>query len=77
MTAFKVKGVYYELTMYFDAWNKEIIGYGLVSRKGDIKSYYDGLSQALFKIKEEQIEEPVILHTNQGSVYSSETFKIF
>ena len=26
MTAFKVKGIYYELTMYFDAWNKEIVG---------------------------------------------------
>ena len=74
MTAFKVKGVYYELTMYFDAWNKEIVGYGLVSRKGDIKSYYDGLNQVLDKIKEEQIEEPVILHTDQGSVYSSKEF---
>lgn len=27
MTAFKVKGIYYELTMYFSAWNKEIAGY--------------------------------------------------
>lgn len=71
MTAFWVKGIYYELTMYFDAWNKEIVGYGLVSRKGDIKSYYDGLNQVLNKIKEEQIEEPIILHTDQGSVYSS------
>ena len=71
MTAFKVKGTYYELTMYFDAWNKEIVGYGLASRKGDIRSYYDGLNQVLNKIKEEKIEEPVILHTDQGSVYSS------
>ena len=60
MTAFKVKGVYYELTLYFDAWNKEIIGYGLVSRKGNTKSYYDGLNQVLSKIKEEQIETPKI-----------------
>ena len=74
MTAFKVKGVYYELTMYFDAWNKEIVGYGLVSRKGDIRSYYDGLNQVLDKIKEEQISEPVVLHTDQGSVYSSASY---
>lgn len=74
MTAFKVKGIYYELTLYFDAWNKEIIGYGLVSRKGNIKSYYDGLNQVLSKIKEEQIEEPIILHTDQGAVYSSTTY---
>ncbi|WP_349814490.1 IS3 family transposase [Thomasclavelia cocleata] len=74
MTAFKVKGVYYELTLYFDAWNKEIIGYGLVSRKGNTKSYYDGLNQVLSKIKEEQIETPIILHTDQGAVYSSTNY---
>ena len=74
MTAFKVKGTYYELTMYFDAWNKEIVGYGLVFRKGDIRSYYDGLNQVLNKIKEEQINEPIILHTDQGSVYSSKSY---
>lgn len=74
MTAFKVKSIYYELTMYFDAWNKEIIGYGLVSRKGDTRSYYDGLNQVLNKIKEDQIEEPIILHTDQGSVYSSTSY---
>ena len=74
MTSFWVKNIYYELTLYFDAWNKEIVGYGLSSRKGDIRSYYDGLNQVLSKIKEEQIEEPVILHTDQGSVYSSTTY---
>ena len=60
----KKNNVYYELTLYFDAWNKEIVGYGLVSRKGDTKSYYDGLNQVLSKIKEEQIKEPIILHTD-------------
>ncbi len=74
MTAFWVRKTYYELTLYFDAWNKEIIGYGLVSRKGNTKSYYDGLNQVLDKIKEEQIEEPIILHTDQGSVYSSKEY---
>ena len=74
MTSFWVKGTYYELTMYFDAWNKEIVGYGLASRKGDIRSYYDGLNQVLNKIKEEQIKEPIILHTDQGSVYSSKSY---
>ena len=77
MTAFKAKGVYYELTLYFDAWNKEIIGYGLANKKGNIQSYYDGLNQFLDKIKEEQTDEPVILHTDQGSVYSSQQFNSF
>jgi len=74
MTAFRVNSTYYELTMYFDAWNKEIVGYGLASRKGSICSYYDGLNQVLDKIKEEQTREPIILHTDQGSVYSSKNY---
>lgn len=74
MTTFKVKGTYYELTLYFDAWNKEIIGYGLASRKGSITSYYDGLNQVLKRIKKEQTEDLIILHTDQGSVYSSASY---
>ena len=74
MTAFRVKGVYYELTLYFDAWNKEILGYGLSSRKGDRRTYFEGLNQVLNKIKEEQIEDQIILHTDQGSVYSSKSY---
>ena len=74
MTAFYVKGTYYELTMYFDAWNKEIVGYGLASRKGDIRSYYDGLKQVLNRIKKEQTDDLIILHTDQGSVYSSKAY---
>lgn len=44
MTAFWANKTYYELTLYFDAWNKEIVGYGLSSRKGDINTYFDGLN---------------------------------
>ena len=71
MTAFSANKTYYELTLYFDAWNKEILGYGLVSKRGDTSSYYDGLNQVLDKIKEESNDEPIILHTDQGAVYSS------
>lgn len=74
MTAFWVKNNYYELTMYFDAWNKEIVGYGLVSRKGDIKSYYNGLKQVLNRIKKEPTADLIILHTDQGAVYSSKAY---
>ena len=74
MTAFRVKGIYYELTLYFDAWNKEIVGYGLATRKGAVASYYDGLNQVLERIKKEQTEDLIILHTDQGSVYSSESY---
>lgn len=74
MTSFWVKGIYYELTMYFDAWSKEIIGYGISSRKGDVRSYYEGLKQVLERIKKEQTDQVTILHTDQGSVYSSESY---
>ena len=74
MTAFRVGKLYYELTLYFDAWNKEIVGYGLSSKKGDVKTYYDGLNQVLERIKKEQTEDLIILHTDQGSVYSAKAY---
>lgn len=73
MTSFKIKGIYYELTLYFDAWNKEIVGYGLDSRKGSTKTYFTGLNQVLKKIKD-QTSDSVILHTDQGSVYASKSY---
>ena len=74
MTSFWVNKTYYELTLYFDAWNKEIIGYGLSSRKGATHSYYDGLKQVLKYIKKEQTDDLIILHTDQGAVYSSKAY---
>ena len=71
MTSFYVKGKYYELTFYFDAFTKEILSYSLSNRKGDTKQYYDGLKDVLNLIKNEECKEPTILHTDQGSVYSS------
>ena len=74
MTSFWANKTYYELTLYFDVWNKEIIGYGLSSRKGDIKTYYNGLNQVLELIKKEQTDHLITLHTDQGSVYSSQSY---
>lgn len=73
MTAFRVKRAYWELTLYFDAWNKEIVGYGLDSRKGSVKTYYNGLNQVLDKIKDRNLDS-IILHTDQGSVYASKSY---
>ena len=74
MTSFWVNKTYYELTLYVDAWNKEIIGYDLSSRKGATHSYYDGLKQVLKYIKKEQTDDLIILHTDQGAVYSSKAY---
>ena len=74
MTAFYVNKTYYELTLYFDAWNKEILGYGLTTRKGDVNTYYDGLNHMIDNIKKEKTDEMITLHTDQGSVYSSKLY---
>ena len=72
MTCFYAKGTYYELTLYFDTFNREIVGFGLTDRRGDVRPYFEGLRQVLEKRKEQS--DPTILHTDQGSVYSSGAF---
>ena len=72
MTAFWANKKYYELTFYFDAYTKEILSYSLSNRKGDSRTYIDGLKIILSKIKKEaNTDEVTILHTDQGSVYAS------
>ena len=44
MTAFHLKGSYYELTLFMDLWNNEILSYSLSSRKGDRMTYIHGLA---------------------------------
>jgi len=51
MTAFWCKGIYYELTLYMDLWNNEIVSYGLARRKGDRNSYFEGLEKLIEKKK--------------------------
>mgnify|MGYP004668914101 FL=1 len=75
MTCFKTFGWnYYELTMYFDVFTKMILAWSLSSRRGDRDQYIDGLEQVKAIIEANGITEPVILHTDQGSVYSSQAY---
>ncbi len=74
MTAFYSRGIYYELTLYFDTFNREIVGFGLTDKKGNIKPYFEGLNQVIKLIKEKEQTNLTTLHTDQGSVYSSEAF---
>ena len=73
MTAFYVKGVYYELTLYMDLWNNEILSHSLSSKRGDRMTYISGL-QNLLELKKEHPEYQMILHSDQGSVYASKAF---
>lgn len=74
MTAFKAAGKYWELTLYMDLWCNEIISYSLSSRRGDRNTYFDGLQKVIERKKEELDGLGMILHTDQGSVYSSKSF---
>ena len=73
MTAFRVKGVYYELTLYMDVWNNEILTHSLSSRRGDRMTYISGLND-LIELKKAYPHLDTILHTDRGSVYASKAF---
>ena len=73
MTAFYVKGIYYELTIYMDLWNNEIISHSLSSKRGDRMTYISGLEN-LIEIKKKYPNFKTILHSDQGSVYTSKAF---
>lgn len=73
MTAFYVKGIYYELTLYMDLWNNEIVSHSLSAKRGDRMTYISGL-QDLIEIKKLHPEYQTILHSDQGSVYASKSY---
>ena len=73
MTAFRANGTYYELTLYMDLWNNEIVAHELSARKGDRMTYLNGL-HTLLDLKKDHPELNMVLHTDQGSVYSSKEF---
>lgn len=73
MTAFYVKGIYYELTLYMDLWNNEIVTYSLSSKRGDRMTYISGLED-LIELKKLHPEYEMVLHSDQGSVYSSKAY---
>ena len=73
MTAFYLKGVYYELTLYMDLWNNEILSYSLSKKRGDRMTYISGLN-GLIDLKKNYPDLEMILHTDQGSVYASKSF---
>jgi putative transposase len=74
MTSFYHKGKYYELTLYMDVFNNEIISHVLSSKRGDPRTYYEGLKIAAERMKKEQTGQVIVLHTDQGAVYSSERY---
>ena len=73
MTAFWYQNQYYELTLYMDLWNNEIIAHELSAKRGDRTTYINGLETVL-KLKGTDSEMETVLHSDQGSVYASKDF---
>ncbi len=63
MTAFRLKGVYYELTLYMDLWNNEILSHSLSAKRIDRMTYISGLND-LTELKK-QYHGPEHLQTMQ------------
>lgn len=81
MTAFWTKGHYWELVLYFDAFTKQIIGHCATNKRGWPGAYYLGLEQAIERVKEKSVcmleegsGELCVIHTDQGSVYTSKAY---
>ena len=72
MTELRNKGTKYEWTYVLDTFNNEIIASALSPYRGDPKPYFQCLEQLKAKIK--GAEKSTVLHTDQGTVYSSRAF---
>jgi hypothetical protein len=57
------------VTFYFDVFTQEMLTHRCAERRGDRKQYIDGFEDVKLLLKGQT--EPVYLHTDQGSVYSS------
>jgi len=72
MTTLRHRGRSYEWTYMLDTFNNEIIASHLTARIGDRQPYFSCLNDLKKKI--EGKTTPVVLHTDQGAVYSSRAF---
>ncbi|HIU88281.1 MAG TPA: IS3 family transposase [Candidatus Avilachnospira avistercoris] len=72
MTVLKPWIFYPELTLYFDVFTKQILSWKLSERRGGRDQYLDGLTDVIELLRGNK--EPTIIHTDQGSVYSSKAY---
>jgi len=74
MTVVKHKGIKHELTFFLDVYNNQIITYHHSEKVGDTLPYYKCLNDLMKILKTEEQTSPIVLHTDQGAVYSSRAY---
>jgi putative transposase len=72
MTCIRHRNKLYDLVLYMDTFNNEIISYSYTDEHNSAVPYYEGLEGLLSIIK--GISYPTVLHSDQGSTYSSVVF---
>ena len=72
MTHLHYRGRRYEWTYILDVYNNEILSHHVSARPGDRAPYFSCLKDLMGRAKNGT--EPVMLHTDQGSVYTSRAF---
>ena len=74
MTAFWANKQYYELTLFMDLFNNEIVAFSLSNKRGDPSSYHIGMAKVIEEKNKKYTDLEMILHSDQGSVYCSKRF---
>lgn len=69
VTIFNFANFYCEVVFYFDVFTKEILTWRVFGNRSNEHHYLDGLEDIVAILKD--CKEPTVLHTDQGSVYSS------
>ena len=72
MTVLKPWIFYLELILYLDVFTKQSFTEKLSERRGGREKYLDSLADVIELLRNKK--EPTIIHTDQGSVYSSKAY---
>jgi putative transposase len=75
MTVLRHRGKPYEWTYILDTYSNSIIASSITAIHGDTRPYYTCLKQLFEIIKKEEYKDPIIFHSDQGTVYSSKSFQ--
>ena len=77
MTAFWVNDTYYELTLYMDLFNNEIVSYRLSSVRGDRNTYINELEKLMQKKKNIKTLKQFCIQTKDQYILQKVTMNFY